>query len=130
MEQANSVVSAPGVRRHHRRRHSRIPVDTVLFLVVFAVVLPLGIYADWFRPRGRLANAGESVLLGLALSFGLLGSVLLVIARIPLYVRRHHHGFRPRELPENYRRLFWIAYVFIMIGSAMLLFLGIAQRCL
>jgi len=130
MEQPNLVVSAPGVRRHHRRRHSRIPIDTVLFLLFFVVLLPLGIYADWFRPAGRLANAGEGVLLGLALSFGVVGAVLLAIARIPLYVRRHHHGFRPRELPDNYRRLFWIAYVFIMIGSAMLLFLGIAQRCL
>jgi hypothetical protein len=129
MERSDSVVSAPGVQRHRRRRHSRVPLDAVLFLFVFSVVLPLGVHADWFRPAGRLPNAGETVLLGLALSFGLLGSILLVIARIPLYVRRHHHGFRPRELPENYRRLFWVAYVFILISAAMLLLLGAIQRC-
>ena len=129
MQQPNSVVSAPGVRRHRRRRHSRIPLDTVFFLLFFVVVLPLGIYADWFQPIGRRPNAGEHVLLGLAFAFGLLGSILLGVARIPLYVHRHHHGFRPRELPDNYRRLFWVAYVLIMISFAMLLFLGIAQRC-
>ncbi|TAN37550.1 MAG: hypothetical protein EPN23_05175 [Verrucomicrobia bacterium] len=85
MEQSNLVVSVPGVRCQHRRRHSRVPPDTVLVVSFFFIVLPLGIYADWFRPAERLAKPGETVLLGLALAFGLLGSILLAVARIPIY---------------------------------------------
>jgi hypothetical protein len=129
MEQPNFVVSAPGVRQRHRRRHSRVPLDTVFFLLFFGALLPLGISAGWFHPEGRLVRAGEGVLLGLALAFGLSGAILLGIARYPLYTRKHHHSFRPRELPEKFRRLFWVAYVLVMISAIVLLYLGIVQRC-
>ena len=129
MEISQPANSTTDIRQPRRRRHNRIPPDTVLYLLFFIVLLPLGIRADWFQPAGRLVMLGDKVLLYLALAFGLLGSSLLAVARIPIYITRHHHGFRPRELPDNYRRLFWVSYVLILISFALLLCLGIMQRC-
>ena len=118
----------PHERRPYHRRHSRIPVDTVAWALCFGLLLPLGIFAGWFRPEHHFTNKGENMLLGLALAFGVLGTILLAVARYPLYVRRHHQGFRPRELPHNYRPLFWVSYVLILVGMAILLTLVAAQH--
>ena len=115
-------------RRHIRRRHSRIPVDTVLWLFFFGLLLPLGTHAGWFHPATPKHNVGEHMLLGLAMMFGILGAILLGAARYPLYVRRHHHGFLPRELPHDFRVCFWLSYVLISVGSATLLALLLIQH--
>ena len=98
--------------------------------ITFGLLLPLGIHAGWFRPdhQLRIHNAGENTLLGLSLAFGILGTLLLAVARYPLYVRRHHQGFRPRELPHHYRPLFWVSYVLISVGVGILLTLIALQH--
>lgn len=124
------VDETPMERRKIQRRHSRIPVDTVLWAVLFGVALPLATYAGWFRPENRSLSAafGDNVLVWLSLGFGIVGTLILAIVRYPLYVRRHHHGFRPRELPHQYRPTFWVSYVLIIVGVVILIVLIFKQR--
>lgn len=118
-------------RRHRVRRvHSRIPVDTVLWALLFCAALPLGFYYDCFRPEHATlrAAAGDRVLLWLSLAFGVSGTLILAVVRYPLYVRRHHHGFQPRELPHPYRPTFWVSYMLLIVGLAVLCILVVKQR--
>ena len=117
-------------RRKIHRRHSRIPVDTVLWAVLFCIVLPLAMHVGWFHPENRTLRAafGDKVLIWLSLAFGLVGTLILAIVRYPLYVRRHHHGFRPRELPHQYRPTFWVSYMLIVVGMVILIALIFKQR--
>ena len=115
---------------HVRRVHSRIPVDTVLWALLFGVALPLGIHYGFFHPgEVTLRSAfGDKVLLGLSLAFGITGTLILAVVRYPLYVRRHHMGFRPRELPHQYRPTFWVSYMLITVGVLILFILVFKQH--
>lgn len=115
-------------RPHGHRRHSRIPVDTVLWSLFFGIALPLAIRAGWLRPENHQQLTGDKVLTWLALAFGVSGTLILALVRYPLYVRRHHHGFRPRELPHQYRPTFWVSYVLIIVGVAIVCTLLFKQR--
>ena len=113
-----------------KRVHSRIPVDTVLWALLFCVGLPLAIRAGWFYPEHATLRTlfGDKVLLWLGLAFGTVGTLILAVVRYPLYVRRHHHGFRPRELPHQYRPTFWVSYVLIAVGAGILIVLVAKQQ--
>ncbi len=126
----DQMEALPSERQHIRRRHSRIPVDTVLWALLFGVALPLAMRADWLRPEAHLQVAGDKVLQWLALAFGVMGTLILAVVRYPLYVRRHHHGFRPRELPHHFRPAFWVSYVLITVGAVILLTLVLKQHAL
>jgi hypothetical protein len=117
-------------RRHVRRVHSRIPVDTVLWALLFWVLLPLAISHGWFHPvNATLRSAfGDKVLVWLSVCFGSVGTLILAVVRYPLYVRRHHHGFRPRELPHQYRPTFWVSYMLIVVGTVILFTLVFKQH--
>jgi len=128
MEPTSDNLDAESQRHHIHRRHSRIPVDTVLWALLYGVALPLAIRAGWFRPEEKLHATGDAVLLWLGLAFGVLGTLILAVVRYPLYVRRHHHGFRPRELPHDFRPTFWVSYVLITVGVVILLTLVIKQH--
>lgn len=130
MEPMLDNLEAPPERPHIRRRHSRIPVDTVLWGLFFGVLLPLAIRAGWLRPDEHLRIASDNVLQWLALVFGATGTIVLALVRYPLYVRRHHHGFRPRELPHQYRPTFWVSYVLITVGVGIVLTLILKQHVL
>ncbi len=71
---------------------------------------------------GWLKKADVTVLVGVALSAGLVGACLLLAARLPLYRRRRFWTFGPRQLDRRHRRFYWSAYAFI---SAALLLLWI-----
>jgi len=132
---ANNQAVEPSPERHHRPRrlHSRIPVDTVLWALFFCVALPLGLHFGWFRMGGHgtiRAAAGDRVLYCLSLAFGAIGTLILALVRYPLYVRRHHHGFRPRELPHSHRPTFWVSYMLITVGVVILFVLAVKQQLL
>ena len=120
----------PEKRRRVRRLHSRIPMDTVLWALLFCVALPLGIHSGWFRPAEVTLRsvAGDKVLLWLSLAFGVTGTLILALVRYPLYVRRHHMGFRPRELPHPYRPTFWVSYMLLTVGVVIVLILVVKQH--
>ena len=69
------------------------------------------------------ARAGDLTLFWLALASALIGITLLFIARIPLYRQRRFLVFGPKALPETHRRIYWIAYAFIIVSILTMLFL-------
>ena len=130
MEPTSDNLEVEAERPHVRHRHSRIPLDTVLWALLIAVALPLAYRAGWIRPENHQHVIGDKVLVWLALAFGNCGTLILALVRYPLYVRRHHHGFLVRELPHEYRPTFWIAYVLIVVGVVILFALLFKQRLL
>ena len=50
------------------------------------------------------------------LAAGVIGITLLFFARLPLYRQRWFWTFGPRELDCFHRRLYWLAYLFV-VGS-------------
>jgi riboflavin transporter FmnP len=48
-----------------------------------------------------------------AVAAGVLGSILLFFARLPLYRRGQFLSFGPRKLDARHRKLYWRAYVLI-----------------
>jgi len=69
------------------------------------------------------ARAGDRTLFWFALAAALIGIVLLFIARLPLYRQGRFLTFGPKALPQDHRRIYWIAYVFIIAGVLTMLFL-------
>lgn len=66
---------------------------------------------------------GAPALVGVLLASALIGITLLFIARIPLYRQRRFLVFGPKALPETHRRIYRIAYAFIVPSILTLLFL-------
>ena len=64
------------------------------------------------------ANAVDLFYSGLAL--GCFGIVLLFLARLPLYRQRRFWTFGPSALPNFHRKLYWLAYLFV-VASVLLL---------
>jgi len=74
------------------------------------------------------AKAGDLTLFWFALASALIGITLLFIARIPLYRQHRFFTFGPKVLPETHRRVYRIAYAFIIPSILTLLFLLVVLR--
>lgn len=59
----------------------------------------------------------------LAIGFAVVGVILLVVARLPLYRRRCFFTFGPSELDASHRRLYRRGYGFVAISVFLFLFL-------
>ena len=107
--------------RHRRRRRERparlhIPLDTVALSIWYLVVMPLALF--WWG--AKLPTAPQRILCWLAFLFGAGGTLLLIVARKPLYRQRHFLSWKSSNLPDRYWRLFFVSRVFV-IGSVLLL---------
>ncbi len=69
------------------------------------------------------ARAGDLTLFWFALACAFIGIVSLFVAKLPLYRQGRYFTFGPRALPARRRSLCWIAYVFIVTGVLVMLFL-------
>jgi hypothetical protein len=67
-----------------------------------------------------LKAAGALNLFYSGLGIGSLGIILLFFARFPLYRQHKFLAFGPRELPAFHRKLYWLAYLFV-VASVLLL---------
>src|ERR1039458_1190774 len=67
-----------------------------------------------------LKTAGALSLFYSGLGIGSLGIVLLFFARLPLYRQHRFLTFGPRELPAFHRKLYWLAYLFVVVSVLML----------
>ncbi len=74
------------------------------------------------------ARQGDTALFWLALAVGILGCVLLLIARWPLYRRRIYLTVGSVALPKRNRVLYRIAYTLIFPAIVALLFIWVAVR--
>ncbi len=98
------------------------PPDMAVLFGLYFVVLPLALLGGWFATHLYNAKStGDVTLLWFAIAVGACGTVLLFLARLPLYRQRRFLVFGPRDLDEKHRRLYWWAYR--LIGASVLLLL-------
>jgi len=55
-----------------------------------------------------------------ALGFSGIGTILLFLARLPLYRQRRFFTFGPRALDRHHRRVYWLAYIFVIASIGLL----------
>jgi hypothetical protein len=110
-----------GSRRAMSKRNSDwyIPPDWGMFIVIPCVAVLSSILLPVVA---QLKTADIRVLYGLGLGAGVISAVLLFVARLPLYEQRRFWTIGPMPLDRKHRRIYWLAYVFVVTG---LLLLGV-----
>ena len=105
-----------------------IPSSVIALLSPFLIAV-IGILGAMFLPH--LVNArttGDATILYVALALGIVGSVLLFLARLPLYRERHFFTFGPRALDNRHRQLYRWAYLLIGVCAFLLVVLILVLR--
>ena len=90
-------------------------LSTIFFVPAIAVIAGLLLPSITTLQRVDVAR-----LFSIGLSAGVLGVVLLFFARLPLYRQRRFLTFGPRELDRFHRRLYWLAYMFVVASIVVL----------
>jgi hypothetical protein len=99
-----------------------IPPDWAALLSVQLVIPIIAIVASCLLPSLNFLKTRDAIVLFYAaLGTGSVGSILLFFARLPLYRQRRFWTFGPRELPSFHRKLYWLAYMFVVISILLLL---------
>jgi hypothetical protein len=100
-----------------------IPPDWLGGLGPLVVIACVSILASMLLPiLGQLKSGDLRELYGLGLGAGVLGAILLFVARLPLYKQRRFWTFGPKQLDQTHRRIYWLAYALV---AASLLVLGV-----
>jgi hypothetical protein len=103
-----------------------IPPDRRWILGMQFVVPCIMVLAGLLLPVvARLKAADVRALYGSGLGAGVVGAVLLFVARLPLYKQRRFWTIGPMPLDRKHRRIYWLAYGFV---AASLLLLGVVWR--
>jgi hypothetical protein len=93
-------------------------LNTIFFLPMIAMV---AIFASTLLPSITTLQKIDVTKLFLAgLAAGACGVILLFFARLPLYRQRRFFTFGPRELDRSHCRLYWLAYLFILVSVGLL----------
>ncbi len=58
----------------------------------------------------------------------MVGALLLLLARLPLYRERRFWTVGPRQLDQKHRRLCWLAYAFVTVSLLLLLVVWLRTR--
>ena len=96
-----------------------LPFTIICVAVLSEILLPL-----ISRARGK----GDLILLYIAFVLGVVGIVLLALAKLPLYHQRRFFTFGSRALDEGHRRLYRRAYCFIVISVLLMSLLLLILR--
>jgi hypothetical protein len=67
-------------------------------------------------------------LFAIGLAAGVVGIIVLFFARLPLYRQRRFLTFGPRELDRFHRRLYWLAYLFVLASIGLLVIVWFRLR--
>jgi len=59
---------------------------------------------------------------------GVFGIVLLFLARLPLYRQGRFLTFGPRELDQIHRRLYWLAYLVVLVSMGLFVVVWLRLR--
>ncbi|MDD5138657.1 MAG: hypothetical protein PHY43_00170 [Verrucomicrobiales bacterium] len=98
-----------------------VPADWMALFGIYFGIPIIAIGVSCLLPSlNSLKSRDLADLFYTALGTGCLGSVLLFFARLPLYRQRQFWTFGPRELPSFNRKLYWLAYLFVV--ASVLLF--------
>ena len=107
-----------------KKNSSNVPPDMAVigsFLFLILAVLFVSCGLSW-------AKKGDTTLFKLAVFLGVVGVVLLFIARIPLYRQRRFLTLGPRALTGIYRKLYFTSYAFIVPSIVLLVLLLLSFR--
>ncbi len=110
------------------RSKGYVPRDWLVLLGLQVIIPAIGIIAACFLVALFRARQGDLTLLWIALALGVTGVVLLFVARLPLYRQGKFFTFGSEDLPETHRRIYRIAYVFIILSVLLILALAAALR--
>jgi hypothetical protein len=98
-----------------------VPLDWLAQFSLLFIIPAITILASILLPALSFLKAADALnLFYSGLGIGSLGIVLLFFARLPLYRQRRFLTFGPRELPAFHRKLYWLAYLFV-VASVLLL---------
>jgi hypothetical protein len=98
-----------------------VPPDWAFQLGLLIIIPTNVILAGTLLPvLSRLKTADVFDLFWIGLGLGLLGTVLLFFARLPLYRQRRFWTLGPGALPRFHRKLYWLAYTAVFIAVLLL----------
>ncbi len=98
-----------------------ITPEALGLLSTLLLIPSIGVLAGILLPiLDRLRNADSVALYSIGVGAGVVGAVLLFIARVPLYRQGRFWNFGPRYLDRKHRRIYWLAYAFVSAGLLLL----------
>jgi uncharacterized membrane protein len=93
-------------------------LSSIFFMPLVATIAILT--ATLLPPITTLQRVDVTRIFAVGLTAGVCGIVLLFFARLPLYRQRRFLTFGPRELDRFHRRLYWLAYLFVLASVGLL----------
>ena len=74
--------------------------------------------SDAFLELNNFDRSNAPAVFWSGFGLGCLGTVILAVARFPLYRERKFFAIGPKQLPPFHRKLYWLAY--IVLAAAMI----------
>jgi drug/metabolite transporter (DMT)-like permease len=100
-------------------------LGSIFFLPAMAVILITATLLPSVTPmRGEVITR----LYWVGVAVGVCGVVLLFFARLPLYRQRRFWTFGPRELDRFHRRLYWLAYLVVLVSIGLFAIVWLGSR--
>jgi hypothetical protein len=97
------------------------PADLICLLFLWIGIPAIAIFTcDIMSLLSSLTSADALRLFCSALGFAVVGTVLLFLARLPLYRQRKFWTVGPRDLDQPHHRLYWLAYLFVLTSIGLL----------
>jgi hypothetical protein len=91
------------------------PTDLGCLLFSWIWIAAIGFLAGGLLSLiSKLKSANVLELFYAALSFAVVGTILLFFARLPLYRQRQFFTFGPKHLDGIHKKLYWSAYTFVI----------------
>jgi hypothetical protein len=108
----------------NKRSDWHLPEEVLGFLssiFVMPIIAAIAMLAAMLLPSiTSLRGVVITRLFWIGLAAGVFGTVLLFLARVPLYRQRRFWTFGPRELDRFHRRLYWLAYLVVIVSVGLL----------
>ena len=101
-------------------------LSSIFFLPIIAAIAVL---TSMLLPSiTTLQRVDLTRLFAVGLAAGICGVIFLFFARLPLYRQRRFWTFGPRELDRFHRRLYWLAYLFVLASIGLLVIVWFRLR--
>jgi hypothetical protein len=103
----------------NKRSHRYLPEEVLGFLssIFFMPAVAVALLTATLLPSvTSLRVEAATKLYWVGLAAGVFGIVLLFFARLPLYRQRRFWTLGPRELDLFHRRLYWLAYLVLVVS--------------
>lgn len=101
-------------------------LSSIFFMPLVAVIAILA--SMLLPPITTLRRVDVTGLFAVGLAAGVIGIIFLFFARLPLYRQRRFLTFGPRELDRFHRRLYWLAYLFVLASLGLLVIVWFRVR--